>query len=75
MKNKINYDRITNALAPDAVLLMLSKYGQFCFKCLGYEFFDKKGNVVFKWELFEGGYNNIEKLLNEEYSITVKKRK
>ena len=75
MKNKINYDKITKALEKGVTIVELSNYGKFAIQCLGYNFHDEKGQLIYKYELFERGFNDIKKLLNGEYPIKVKKRK
>lgn len=74
MRNEINNNKITEVLIPEVELTDLSPYARFSLSCIGYRFFDKKNHVIDKWELWWSGFNNINKLLNGEYPITVRKR-
>lgn len=73
--NKEQSKMIVKTLAEGVRFGTLSKYAQFTLLCLGYKFYYKgSDSIIYKWELFELGYININKLLGGEYPINAVKR-
>jgi hypothetical protein len=66
--NDIN-DKEFSKLVKNARKQELSPFAKFCQNLKGYKFEDKKGNEVFKYELFNTGYTNYLKLIKGEYPV------
>jgi hypothetical protein len=72
--NKIDYQRIKDVMAQGCFLADLSTYGQFAIKCIGYEFKDEDNAPVYKYQLWDKGYTDVDKLINGGYPVQVFKR-